>query len=284
MRLFFADDSRQSAPTRAGLSRLVGIGGFSVDVSKLRSLEMALETLAREAGFPRNEEFKWSPGRQQWMRANLVEGARQAFFRAVLGALRAHEAVVTVVASTTDCATATRTNTHESDVTQMFLERVHIELTHRGTDGVVIVERPGGGRTDEEGFLLSCATMLQDGTAFVRHDRLALNVLASSSRYVRCLQAADVVSSACLAFIAGETNYSPPIFEEVKPLFHRNSWGLVGGTGLKLHPDGRLRNLYFWLLGDREYARENTGIGLPVAGRPFATNDGLPSVPTCLRH
>ena len=33
-----------------------------------------------DAGFPPNEEFKWSPRRDMWMHQNLVAERRQVFF------------------------------------------------------------------------------------------------------------------------------------------------------------------------------------------------------------
>jgi hypothetical protein len=276
MIIFFADDARQNNTARRGMYSLIGIGGFSVKAGSLRSLEKAIDVLCEDAGFPPKEEFKWSPSRDHWMRDNLIGSDRSAFFHSVLSALREHDAVVTIVVSDTNCHTATRAATHEIDVTNMFLERAHIQLTQADNDGLVIVERPGGGRREEDKFLASCVDLLVKGTEYVRPDRFAINVLSGASHFMRCLQAADVITSSSLAFISGETNFSPPIFDAIKPMLDTNNQGYVGGTGLKLHPDTRYLNLYYWLLGDDTYVRGNAGQSLPIRGSQYYEDNGMP--------
>ena len=276
MYFFFADDARQIHPTRDRMQALVGIGGFSVQADKLRPLEIALETICTDAGFPSGEEFKWSPPKNRWMRENLVGETRLKFFLRVVETLAAHQVVMTLVASDTDCATATDAGSHELDVTQMYLERAHIQLKHAGTEGIVIVDRPGGGSRDEQKFLISCVEFVEKGSNYVRPDRFAVNVLCGSSSLIRCLQAADLVASCGLARIGGETNFSPPVFDAMKPLLHKNRWGYRGGSGLKLHPDGKFRNLYYWLLGEKEYVRGNTGTTIPAPELPYKDDDGTP--------
>jgi len=258
------------------MSSLVGIGGFSVETDRVGSLERSLDQLAVNAGFPAREEFKWSPSRKQWMFDNLVGDHRLNFFRSVLACVQAHGAVVTVVASDTDCAPASTAATHEVDVTTLFIERAHLQLHNLSCEGVLIVERPGGGRSQEDSFLLACASLLEEGTTYVRPDSFALPVLAGSCKFLRCLQAADVVASASLACISGEYTYSPPVFEIIKPILHRGPQGLVGGCGLKLHPDGRFVNLYYWLLGETRYERyKQEPLPLPSASHPYAKDAGL---------
>lgn len=52
-----------------------------------------------------------------------------------------------------------------------------------------------------------------------------------------------------MSYVAGEKKYSPRIFQSIKPLLETEE-GVIGGFGVKLHPDFRYVNLYHWLLGD----------------------------------
>lgn len=92
MRWLFADDSKQAAPGREGMSSLVAVGGVALTDSKLKPLTAEVDLLCQEAGFPDRDEFKWSPGRELWMRQNLTGQARQDFFAGVLSTLKDHDA------------------------------------------------------------------------------------------------------------------------------------------------------------------------------------------------
>jgi hypothetical protein len=65
--LFVVDDSAQRKPTRSGMGALVAVGGVHIPSAQVRSLERGLDDLCAEAGFPKNEEFKWSPDKKLWM-------------------------------------------------------------------------------------------------------------------------------------------------------------------------------------------------------------------------
>ncbi|MFT7542722.1 MAG: hypothetical protein ACI9K5_003702, partial [Gammaproteobacteria bacterium] len=264
-------------PSRIALRPLVGTGGFSVDSSELNSLEASLDSVSKDAGIPGRQEFKWSPGRNLWMRDGLVGDDRVRFFERIIATLADHGASATVVASETDCAQATDASSPELDVTTLFLERAHNQLLSEATSGVVIVDRPGGGRKDEDKFLSDCVTAAECTSTYVRPQSFAVNVLCGSSDHVRCLQAADVIASCSLAFIAGESQFSPGVFAAIRPLLRRNSLGFVGGTGLKLHPDMRLMNLYHWVAGDESYARGMSGISLPSLAYNYYEDNGMPT-------
>ena len=128
MHLFFGDDSRQNCPTRSKMGPRVAAGGFLVDGKAVKSLEASLGNVCQKAGFPVNDEFKWSPGRELWMRINLVGDARRDFFFNVLSAAADHEIVAMAVLEDAKCRTAPRAQTHEDDVSRLLLERVHNAL------------------------------------------------------------------------------------------------------------------------------------------------------------
>lgn len=260
--IFFGDDSRQSSPSRPGMGPLLAIGGINVPAEKVGPLGRQLEALCLSRGFPPSEEFKWSPGRELWMRDNLRGQDRQSFFLAVLGILSAAEVGATVVVVDTTYQTASGAMDHETDATYLFLERVEAQCGRGQSEGFVVVDRPPGGRSDEDTFLGRCLEMVQTGTQWVRPERIAHNVVSTPSKLSRLLQAADLVTGSTLAFVAGESEYSPAIFEGVKPLLDRHN-DRIGGFGLKIHPDFKYGNLYHWLAGDTFLRKSGTNIRLP---------------------
>jgi hypothetical protein len=59
---------------------LCSVGGICVPEAHLQHLESSLEDLCTRVGFPKGEEFKWFPGRELWMHANLQADGRTGFF------------------------------------------------------------------------------------------------------------------------------------------------------------------------------------------------------------
>ena len=84
MDLFAIDDSKQNKPTRDGMGPLVAVGGVHVAGDTVRDLEVALDALCKETGFPDGEEFKWSPDKKSWEYENLKFGPRDEFNLAAL--------------------------------------------------------------------------------------------------------------------------------------------------------------------------------------------------------
>jgi hypothetical protein len=200
------------------------------------------------------------------MYQSLVAEGRRDFFVQVIAAARDAGCTSAVVIEDSDCGRATNAATSEFDVTQMFLERVTWALGQE--DGIVVVDRPGGDHRAEEKFLAQCFDAILESAEFIRPDRIAINVLCTSSHLVRLLQLADLLTSVTVAFVAGEQRYSPGVFEYLRPML-RTELHRIGGVGIKLHPDFRYANLYHWLLGDRDLVRYPMGIPLPMHGRPY---------------
>jgi hypothetical protein len=249
---------------------LISAGGLLVPSENVKSLEVALDRVSRGIGFPPGDEgeFKWSPGRELWMWEHLRGEERQSFFVSLLERAVEYGARAAVMISDVDCRTATGSTDHHSDVTVLLLERVDTWLSSRRRDAVVVVDRPGGSRGDEDVFLRECLETIGSGTGYVRFERIAINVLSSPSKLVRSLQLADVITGCTTAYVAGEDFYAPPVFEAILPLFLQTG-GRIGGVGLKLHPLQRYQNLYHWLAGDEYYRRGKTGIGLPDPSLPY---------------
>lgn len=270
--LVFADDSRQHSPSRPAMGGLVAVGGFAVPGCDVPALTAAVDAACREHQFPPGEEFKWSPGKELWMRSHLVGESRQRFFGSVLNALVRVQPCVIVVVSDTKARTATGCDTPEEDVAQLFLERVEHQCKDNYSLSLVIVDRPSGGRSDEDAFLARCLDTIQEGTKFVKPRHIVHNVVSGPSHLSRMLQLADLVTGVVTARVAGESRFSPPLFEMIRPLFYR-SGGRVGGCGLKIHPALRYGNLYHWLGGDSHFWRSNVGVPLPYSKWPYSASE-----------
>jgi hypothetical protein len=266
--IFFADDSKQLNPTRPGMGPLVASGGVYVSGDSVRDLEAKLNDLCANYGFPANEEFKWSPGRECWMRENLLGEARTEFFCSALSLATENSVKAIVVVEDLSRGTATGASSAEMDVTKLLLERVHQELEGANTYGIFISDRPGGNRDSENQFLSQCLETLLSGTDYVQFHRLAVNAVSTPSKLIRLIQLADLVTSCTTALIAGESRFAPTVFVEIKKLLVRQL-GRVGGCGLKIHPDNRYANLYHWLANDEVFVRYPMGVGLPMRSHPY---------------
>lgn len=269
----FADDAEQKEPTREGMRPLVGVGGIFLSASAVGPVQRRIDELCAAAGFPGQEEFKWSPGGELWMKKSLHAAAREGFFLDVLATVREHGASAVVVAVDTRANAATAADDPGEDATRLFLERASNRFFSAGSDGCVIVDRPSGDRRDENRFLAKCVDHLQDDTTFAVAERFAMPVMATQSRFVRLLQVADLVTSATLAFVAGENQFSPPVFEAIRPML-ATELDRAGGVGLKIHPDFRYANLYHWLLGDEYWVKGNVGDPLPKPRMRYAAGPG----------
>jgi hypothetical protein len=131
-------------------------------------------------------------------------------------------------------------------------------------------------RTPEARFVASCLETIRDGTQFVDLEKIAL-VLTEDSKNVRLLQLADLIVGCTVAYVGGESDHSPALFDQhIKPML-RSEQGRIGGVGLKLHADLRYANLYHWLLGDSHWWKGNVGSPLPVEGYPYVSSADDPS-------
>jgi hypothetical protein len=275
MKLFFLDDARQRSPYRPGMGCLVAVGGISLGDSGIGIVERSIDSLCRNTyEFPSGEEFKWSPGRQLWMRNNLVGNRRLAFFQEVLQMVLDAGGQAFVVITDCNYPPVTDAATHELDVINMCLERVCNQCGQNPPDGLVITDRALSGQSEDK-FLAECLENLQSGSGYLRPDALALNVVSTRSNFVRLLQVADLVTGATLAAVAGETQYSPPVIEALKPLY-RSSLGRFGGYRVKIHPDYRYANLYHLIFGDDIFWKFNSGWPLPMLHRPYARDSRIP--------
>jgi hypothetical protein len=274
MHLVFVDDAKQS-PTRAGIKgKLVSVAALAVPADRARDLEGSLQQACREAGFPDDEEFKWSPRRGGWMHSALVGAERAQFFLRVADTLVAGGCFASIVMEDDERSPATSALTAEQDVIVMLLERMANRLKEIGDTAFVIADRPGGGRREEDHFVGDCLRLLDAGTAYVQHNEIAF-VVTTDSRFVRLLQAADLVASSVTAYVAGESTYSPPVVERLLPLFPV-AYDRRAGYSIKIHPSYNFANLHHWLFGETHWVRFQAGAPMPLKGWDYFEGPTVP--------
>src|ERR1700687_4087692 len=156
MDIFFADDSVQRAPTRPGMNRLVGVGGIYVPSGSVNRLERRLNQLCQDAAFPPGEEFKWSPGRDDWMHQGLTGGGRAHFFSEAVRACPEHGIRTVLVISDAGAKHPKNCSSHEDFAIRPLIERIEWLAGNAGHDVIVVFDRPGGALADEENFLARC--------------------------------------------------------------------------------------------------------------------------------
>ena len=271
MQLWFVDDARQLTPTRERMGPLCAAGAICVSEANLKNFEKALDELCRNAGFPDRQEFKWSPGRELWMRDNLTSQARTEFFQNAVTIARDHDICGTLAVVDTNHTVIAGASNHETAVVRLLLERIQ-NATSMTERALIIADTPSSGnRQNSDAFISDCLETLRTGTnALSSLDRIAM-VLTCSSHLNRCLQFADLFTSCLTAFVSGENRWSPPVASELRGLL-RAELGRVGGCGVKIHPDYVYANLYHWLFGDDTFVRSYCGHPMPILDRPYKTS------------
>ncbi len=269
MQFWFVDDARQRSPTRERMGSLCVVGAICISDENLRSFENALDELCLNTGFPDRQEFKWSPGRDLWMRDNLRGDARREFFLKAVNCARDHDICGVLTAIDTNHKVITGADSYEAAVVRLLLERIH-NSTPCGERALIIADTPSGGsKQTSDTFISSCLDTLRAGTnALASLDRIAM-VLTCSSHLNRCLQFADLFTSCLTAFVSGENRWSLPVANELRGLL-RSELGSVGGCGVKIHPDFVYANLYYWLFADKTFLRSGCRTPFPLQGRPYA--------------
>lgn len=272
MELFFADDSTHKG-VRDGMGKIISFGGVFVSSEALMSLEQQITDICQKKyAIPVNEEIKWSPKKKSWIYENLHGESRTECYREILQAALDH-GVKVIVICWDEGRTTLKGERAFNKCLDFAFERISVHLEKNDTIGLMIADRPGGSHKQDEAFLSDFLERVNNGTVHVGPDRIALNILTTSSHLVKHLQLADLVTSITAAMVAGQDKYAGELFPLVKEMFISNHFGYIGGSGLKLFPD-ELWNLYYWVLGEDAYVKVSMsgGIGLPRQGLPYAEN------------
>jgi hypothetical protein len=273
MEVFFADDSTQKG-ARKGMGNVIGLGGILVGEGSLRALSDAVDGVANEFGIPRGEELKWSPRKGSWIYENLHDGDRRECYARVLQAASAHGVCAIVMCWDTGRTWLQGKDAFKRCVKYLF-ERMTMHLEEKNSHAILIADRPGGGKGQEEEFLQDFVAHVQDGTEYVDADRVLLNVLTTPSHLLRHLQVADLVTGITTSMFCGSYDYAAALFPHVQPMLikHRTT-GAVGGTGVKIFPR-ELINLYRWVLKEKSYHMGGGARSYPLPDRscPYFTSE-----------
>jgi hypothetical protein len=115
--------------------------------------------------------------------------------------------------------------------------------------GIVIADKPGDGPREDSRWLGETLRLTNDGTRYLRANRIVLPIMTAESRYVPHLQPADLVTAATTAAVAGRKS-GLALAPLLAQLMHRHKLNAVNGAGLVLHPK-TLYNLLYWCLANR---------------------------------
>ncbi len=251
--------------------KLVAIGGIGLGAEEVGPLIRRIELLCEKTGFPKKEPFKWSPDRNRhWMHENLKDEARTTFYRELMELVVEADGTALVMMEDDQSKPILRGLSHEESVVQMFLERVSGLCRSEGSQAYVIADRSKSKAEDDEKFLAACLEAIESKDSYVLPEKIAHPVVSAPFRLSRMLQVADVITS-CTAALVGGSNFAAEIFPFIRPMFARNQHGMIGGTGIKIHPGYRYVNLYHWLFEDSHYYRLGSGQPLPMSERPYDT-------------
>ncbi len=271
MEVFFLDDSSQKG-MRDGMGTVVAAGGVLIEEQALRPLSIEIDAIAQEFGLPKDEELKWSPRKGTWLHGNLHGDSRNECFRQVLAAAAKYDVRAIVVCWDTGRTTLKGADAFARCVKYLF-ERMTVNITKRNAHAIVVADRPGGGKDQDDQFLSDFLTHFQNGTDYVDPDRILMNVLTTPSHLVRHLQLADLVTGITTAMVCGSTKYASKLFPEVQKILIRNNADGIAATGLKIVPDA-LVNLYHLVLGEEVLYKSGGAMGyrIPAPESPYFEN------------
>lgn len=282
LELLFLDDSVQKGH-RGKMGKLVAAGGVLLDEGALRPLQERIDGICAQFHVPPTCEIKWSPPKGNWIRENLDEDARQDLQTRVLEAALEYKARALAVVFDTGRTSLQGAKALRKALEYAF-ERATMYLEDQEKLGLIVADRPGGSKKEEEEFLEDVLGTIAWGTEYVQPKQIPINILTTPSHLVRHLQVADLVVGITTAMVAGNLSFAEPLFPIVKQMFLRNAYDYIGGTGLKLFPK-QLSNLYYWVLGEDVFAKvaANTGWALPHEGFPYYS-DGFDPAPQKIGH
>jgi hypothetical protein len=273
--LLFVDETDQ-AGRRAGMGRLVALGGVLLGEEVLWGLAHQIDVICRRFGIPDECQLKWSPPPDNWIHHNLIGQRRTDCYGQVLDAVSRSGGRSIVVVIDTGRASSTLQGSHALlRAFQWMYERTVMQLEQEGSRGLIIADRPSGDRRQETELLAEVLQTIEDGTSYVLPNTIPINVLTTPARLVRHLQVADLVVGVTTAMLTGAGRYAEPLFGAVRAMLIRNADGLVGGAGLKLFPPS-LTNLYHWVLDEPRYVRRRQAREwrLPSPEFVYYRNDG----------
>lgn len=274
MHIAYVDDSAQTG-RRLGQGKLIGLGAAVFPEDHVKSFTDDFYGCFDQFSVPHEVEFKWSPdSKTDWFRANDRTEIIQPLREAILDAAIANHAKVFVSAWDDGAQKTMYGYEPEYWVIRFMYERIEMHLSNLKERGLIVFDKPGGSHKDEDAWISDTRELTDIGTEYVKSDAIIAPILTAPSHHHPHLQLADLIAGASVGAFAGNS-YALALIPKLKKLYHRNTWGCIGGLGVKLYPD-EICNLYHWVLGDDIVTRRNSGVELPYKNfRRFVEDDGL---------
>jgi len=275
MRVAYVDDTKQRG-RRRGMGQLVALGAAIFDEDQIQPFAQAFRTLYEEFEVPHDVELKWSnpQGRNWWAESDENKAKQTPMRERVLKLAQEHGVRVVVVIWDLDGGVARAGGEEPEDAVITFMfERISAQLENADQRGMIVFDKPGGDHRDEANWLTGRAEMVRLGTEYVKPNAIVTQILTAPSHLHPHLQLADLVAGSVTAAISGN-RYGLDLIPLIKPMMCVNWRGYIGGTGLKLYPDG-LNNLNHWVLDEDSFTRGAGGVSLPYASWRYAADDGL---------
>lgn len=274
MHIAYVDDSAQKG-RRRGQGKLIGLGAAVFAENHVKTFADDFHACFDQFQVPQEIEFKWSPdSRGDWFRANNRTDIIQPLREAILDAAIANETKAFVSVWDTGAQKTMYGYGPEYWVIRFMYERIEMHLSSIKERGLIVFDKPGGGHKDEDAWVSDTRELTDLGTEYVKPDAIVAPMLTAPSHHHPQLQLADLIAGASVGALAGN-KYALALMPRLKELYRRNTWGCIGGLGVKLYPD-EVCNLYHWVFGDDIVIRRNSGVDLPYKQfRRFVEDDGL---------
>ena len=229
--MFYADESGQDHPQTHEIGQLVSAGGIYVPGIQAGKLDREIDQICARYGCPPNEEFKWNPPQNSWMR-NMPR-QRSEFYRELLEACVKSSVEINVVIVAK--RSSARNDRILREAFQYLMERVHYCAQKSNEHCGFIADRRSNITKHDDRFVGDLLATIDQGTDYIVPDRI-LWAVTSDSRNMRGIQMADVVVGATTQFVAGKLTYTKQLLEIMYPMFRKSPNGQINGYGLKIWP------------------------------------------------
>jgi len=237
MNILFIDDTEQLN------KQYVGIGGVIFNDGCLKNLLSLFEQKKALHGIPTEEEIKWSPSKNSWIRKNLVDDKRTSAYSNILSLVKAFDGKIIVAVVKRDGLEQSSLIEAKWKCIEFVTERFQFYLQdHEDKEGLIIADFPGSGK-EERKLLQDYYWLLEKGTKYVRPVNIVMNLITTESHLNPALQVADLVVGITTAMCTPRRDYALPYWEIVKRNLHRNKNGEIMGCGLKVFPNEIVREI-----------------------------------------
>jgi len=227
--ILFIDDTEQVS------QQYIGIGGVIFHDSCLSDLFKQFNEKKALHGIPSEEEIKWSPDRNSWIKNNLIDKARISAYSDILALIKSFNGKIIVAVVQRNDLSWTPLEA-KWQCTEFVTERFQFYLQdHDDKQGLIIADFPGSGK-EEKKLLQDYYRLLKEGTRYVKPSNIVMNLLTTESHLNPALQIADLVVGITTGMCSPRRDYASAYWDMVSHNLHRSQVGEVMGCGLKVFP------------------------------------------------